>query len=122
MVPMAFPMTYKLDNLPLIARYPIDLWEKQKRPAFSERQWCMLCQLVAENDMEHLHIIWSKAQKEMDRIDKERRSVTAMTTIKPTQTSLPRRRASKRSHTRELHRRTKERVQAATWTSSLSSR
>ena len=55
----------------MVAKYPIDEWEKEKRPAFSVRQWCMLCQLVAENDMDNLSIIWDLAQDIQDKEEKE---------------------------------------------------
>ena len=74
MVPMAFPLTYKLPDIPLVAKYPIDLWEKENRPAFSVRQWCMLCQMIAEEDMEHLSVIWELAQDEQDKLELQEES------------------------------------------------
>ena len=62
-IPVTFPMTHLLKGCPVVARYPVDEWEAQGCPYFSQRSWCSLCMKVAQKDETNLAGIMENAKK-----------------------------------------------------------
>ena len=65
-IPVSFPMTNHLKGFPFIANYPVDEWEEQQLPRFSEKSWCKLAMMTAEKDMANLHQCFEVAKKISD--------------------------------------------------------
>ena len=41
-------------KVPFVARYPVDVWESEKRPFFDEDSWIKFAKKIAEKDLDNL--------------------------------------------------------------------
>ena len=65
-IPVSFPMTNRCKGFPFIAYYPIEEWDEQQLPRFSQKSWCKLAMMTAEKDMTNLHQCFEVAKKISD--------------------------------------------------------
>ena len=63
LIPMDFPMRHIMEDFPMVAKYPIDAWEKMNSPYMSVRSWAKLCIRVAEKNLTSLQNIMEVARK-----------------------------------------------------------
>ena len=61
-IPMTFPMTLLFAEFPGIAKYPIDLWEREGHLALDKKGWCKLIAKIASKDMLNLGLIFDRAK------------------------------------------------------------
>ena len=57
-IPISFPMTHNIEDMPMVARYPISEWKRIGAPYFSEKSWCKLCMKIAQKDYGHLEKVF----------------------------------------------------------------
>ena len=68
-MPMMFPMTHIHEeggrSIPCVAKYPINLWEKQaaERVTFDIHTWALICIAIAEKDMDALGPLYEKSRE-----------------------------------------------------------
>eukprot|EP00959_Pyramimonas_sp_CCMP1952_P344656 7218318-Pyramimonas_sp.AAC.1 len=58
-------MTHKIEGCGLVARHPVDQWERSGRRAFAVQSWCELALKIAENAEENFHEVTKVAIKEL---------------------------------------------------------
>ena len=65
-IPVSFPMTNRCKGFPFIAYYPVEDWDEQQLPRFSQKSWCKLAMMTAKKDMKNLHQCFEVAKKISD--------------------------------------------------------
>ena len=53
-IPFSPPMTHLLHDLPIIARYPLEEWERSNRPSLSVKGWCKLAMIISIRGMSNI--------------------------------------------------------------------
>ena len=65
-IPMAFPTSYQLEGLPMIARFPIDEWERQGAPSFDAVSWYKLCMKISRQDPRNFSSVFQMCSDMLD--------------------------------------------------------
>ena len=53
-IPFSPPMTHHHQGLPIIARYPLEVWESTNRPSLTAKGWCKLAMIISTRGMTNI--------------------------------------------------------------------
>eukprot|EP00959_Pyramimonas_sp_CCMP1952_P128841 2694466-Pyramimonas_sp.AAC.1 len=66
---MSFPMTHEIEGCDLVARCPVDQWERQRDKVFTVQSRCELALKIAKNDEANLHRVMKVTMSELENED-----------------------------------------------------
>eukprot|EP00959_Pyramimonas_sp_CCMP1952_P094897 1984660-Pyramimonas_sp.AAC.1 len=69
LVPASFPMTHKIEGCDLVARCPVDHWERSGRKACTVQSWREPALKIAKNGEENLRAVMKVAREELNNED-----------------------------------------------------
>ena len=65
---MAFPTTHTLPGFPMIARFPVDEWERANAPCFTLESWYKLAMKISRQDLANFHHVFELCENELSKL------------------------------------------------------